>query len=277
MAEAAKAPERHRGARGLRGGHRAQDGPLLGVSDPAALLRQLAGHARPPAGARPVVRHRRPDGVQRAVHGADGAARRAALPVDPLTGRTSGRRRSGSPFRKAEAGVGATPILHFFNKEVPYDKIAAVETRSVLFGNAMAPVLLRATRLLLKDGEHVRLGSVNEDNVDAALPFPEIGAKIAQRAGVAVVDAGTVRRSIEKPVLKFFGRKTPTEYQPAAHRGREGGDQLPPFPRREISRRRAWPCWWSPALPSTCSRRRARPLQDLGLRFPQAVADTEGR
>jgi hypothetical protein len=66
----------------------------------------------------------------------------------------------------------------------------------------------------LKDGEHVRLGNVNEDNVDAALPFPEIGARIAQRAGVEVVDAGTVRRSIEKPVLKFFGRKTPTETSP---------------------------------------------------------------
>ena len=113
-----------------------------------------------------------------------------------------------------QGGGGATPMLHFLNKEIAYDKIAAVETRSVLFGNAMAPVLLRATRLALKDGEHVRLGNVNEDNVDSALPFPEIGAKIAQRAGVDVVDAGTVRRSIEKPVLKFFGRKTPAEMSP---------------------------------------------------------------
>ena len=112
------------------------------------------------------------------------------------------------------AGAGATPLLHFFNKEIPYDKIAAVETREVLFGNAMAPVLLRSTRLALKNGEHVRLGSVNEDNIDAALPFPEIGAKIAQRAGVQVVDAGTVRRSVEKPVLKFFGRKSPPEASP---------------------------------------------------------------
>jgi hypothetical protein len=29
------------------------------------------------------------------------------------------------------------------------------------------------------------------------------------------VDAGTVRRSIEKPVLKFFGRKTPAEASPS--------------------------------------------------------------
>jgi hypothetical protein len=108
----------------------------------------------------------------------------------------------------------ATPVLHFLDKTIPYAAIAAVETRSVLFGNAMAPVLLRATRLALKNGEHVRLGNVNEDNVDAALPFPEIGAKIAARAGVQVVDAGTVRRSIERPVLKVFGRKTPPEASP---------------------------------------------------------------
>lgn len=110
--------------------------------------------------------------------------------------------------------AGATPMIHFLNKEIAYDRIAAVETRSVLFGNAMAPVLLRATRLALKNGEHVRLGNVNEDNVDAALPFPEIGAKVAQRAGVDVIDAGTVRRSIDRPVLKFFGRKTPAEASP---------------------------------------------------------------
>jgi hypothetical protein len=108
----------------------------------------------------------------------------------------------------------ATPVLHFVDKTIPYDAIAAVETRSVLFGNAIAPVLLRATRLALKNGEHVRLGNVNEDNVDAALPFPEIGARIAARAGVQVVDAGTVRRSLDKPVLRFFGRKTAPEASP---------------------------------------------------------------
>ncbi len=111
-------------------------------------------------------------------------------------------------------GGSATPVLHFIDKTIPYDAIAAVETRNVLFGNAMAPVLLRATRLALKNGEHVRLGNVNEDNVDAALPFPEIGARIAERAGVQVVDAGTVRRSIDRPVLKFLGRKTPPEASP---------------------------------------------------------------
>jgi len=111
-------------------------------------------------------------------------------------------------------GSGATPMLRFVSRDIPYDQIEAVETRCVLFGNALAPVLLRATRLRTKDGSHVRLGNVNEDNVDAALPFPEIGRRIAERAGCQVVDGGTVRRSIERRVMGFIGRKTPIEASP---------------------------------------------------------------
>jgi hypothetical protein len=111
-------------------------------------------------------------------------------------------------------GSGATPMLRFVDREVPYDQIEAVETRSVLFGNVLAPVLLRATRLKTKDGTYVRLGNVNEDNVDAALPFPEIGRKIAERAGVSVIDGGTVRRSVERRVLGLIGRKTTIEASP---------------------------------------------------------------
>jgi hypothetical protein len=111
-------------------------------------------------------------------------------------------------------GSGATPMLRFVNRDIPYGEIDAVETRRVLFGKTMAPVLLRATRLRLKDGSTVRLGNVNEDNVDAALPFPEIGARIAERAGVQVADAGTVRRSIERRVLGLFRRKTAIEASP---------------------------------------------------------------
>ena len=112
-------------------------------------------------------------------------------------------------------GSGATPMLRFVNREIPYDQIGAVETRCVLFGNAFAPVLLRATRVLTKDGQHVRLGNVNEDNVDQALPFPEIGHKLAQRAGCEVADGGMVRRSIERRVLGFLGRKTAIEESPS--------------------------------------------------------------
>jgi len=112
-------------------------------------------------------------------------------------------------------GSGALPMLRFIDREIPYDQIQAIETRCVLFGNVMAPVLLRATRLLTSRGEHVRLGTVNEDNVDQALPFPEIGHKIAERAGVNIHDGGTVRRSIERRILGLFARKTAPENSPA--------------------------------------------------------------
>ena len=113
------------------------------------------------------------------------------------------------------AGSGATPMLRFISREIPYDQIQAVETRCVLFGNRWAPVLLRATRLVTRDGHHVRLGNVSEDNVDRHLPFPEIGARIAKRAGVSVLDGGMVRRSIERRIMGFFGRKTAIEESPA--------------------------------------------------------------
>lgn len=112
-------------------------------------------------------------------------------------------------------GSGATPMLRFVSTEIPYDQIDRIETRCVLFGRTWAPVLLRATRIVTKDGRNVRLGNVNEDNVDSALPFPEIAAKIAERAGVRIVDGGLVRRSIQGRVLGFIGRKTPVEESPA--------------------------------------------------------------
>jgi hypothetical protein len=105
-------------------------------------------------------------------------------------------------------------MLRFVNTEIPYDQIDRVETRCVLFGRTFAPVLLRATRIVTKDGRHVRLGNVNEDNIDQALPFPEIGAKIAERAGAPIVDGGMVRRSIERRVMGFIGRKTALENSP---------------------------------------------------------------
>jgi len=116
-------------------------------------------------------------------------------------------------------GSGVIPMLRFVDREVPYEEIEAVETRCVLFGNVMAPVLLRATRLLTRDGEHIRLGTVNEDNVEQALPFPEIGSKIAERAGVNILDGGTVRRSIERRVLGFINRKTAPENSPSLTEG----------------------------------------------------------
>ena len=38
--------------------------------------------------------------------------------------------------------------------------------------------------------------------------------EVSLQSGVQVVDAGTVRRSLDKPVLRFFGRKTAPEASP---------------------------------------------------------------
>ena len=45
-------------------------------------------------------------------------------------------------------------------------------------------------------------------------PSPRSAPSIAERAGVKVVDGGTVRRSIERRVLGLIGRKTAIEESP---------------------------------------------------------------
>ena len=164
-------------------------------------------------------------------------------------------------------------MLRFVNTEIPYDQIDRVETRCVLFGRTFAPVLLRATRIVTKDGRHVRLGNVNEDNIDQALPFPEIGAKIAERAGARIVDGGMVRRSIERRVMGFIGRKTALENSPRHHRGRDGRDQRPPQPRHALSgdrhgragggRHRHGRVHGAEDL--VCHRRHVRPIQEVAI------------
>lgn len=99
------------------------------------------------------------------------------------------------------SGRGPTPKLMYRTHEVPYADIAAIETRRELYGGALAPVLLKGSRLLLKDGTAIPLGYVSEANVDPAFPFNEIAERIAARAGLNVTDQGTVRRSVQKKML----------------------------------------------------------------------------
>lgn len=98
-------------------------------------------------------------------------------------------------------GRGPTPKLMYRTHEVPYADIAAIETRRELYGGALAPVLLKGSRLMLKDGTAIPLGYVSEANVDPAFPFNEIAERIAARAGLNVTDQGTVRRSMQKKML----------------------------------------------------------------------------
>lgn len=110
------------------------------------------------------------------------------------------------------SGRGPTPMLRYKSYVIPYKDIASVESRREIYGGSLAPVLLRGSRLVLKDGTNVQLGYVSEANVDPALPYPEIAAKIAERAGISLSDQGSVFRSLHN---KFFGIKSAPHTGPA--------------------------------------------------------------
>lgn len=101
---------------------------------------------------------------------------------------------------------GTMPMLAYARHNIPYSNIAAVETRREIYGGRIAPVLLRGTRLVTKDGLKIPLGHVSDANSDPVFPIPEIASEIAARAGVAVVDSGNVRRSVRR---KWLGLKSP--------------------------------------------------------------------
>jgi hypothetical protein len=99
------------------------------------------------------------------------------------------------------AGRGPTPMLRYATHEIPYDQIKAVETRREIYGGAIAPVLLQGARIITKDDRAIRLGYVNESNVDPCLPYPVIARQIAERAGVVLNDRGSVWRSYRRKLL----------------------------------------------------------------------------
>lgn len=100
-------------------------------------------------------------------------------------------------------GRGPTPFWRYRSHAIPFDQIRLVETRREIYGNRFAPVLLKGTRVITKEGEKIPLGYVNEHNVDPTFPYPEIGAEVARRAGIEVIDRGTVQRSVRKKVMRL--------------------------------------------------------------------------
>ncbi len=97
---------------------------------------------------------------------------------------------------------GLMSLFSYKTFDIPYDDISAVEVRREIYGGSLAPVIMKGARVCLKDGGNVKLGYINERNVDPAFPFTEIGERIAARANVPIVDVGDVRRSAFK---KTFG------------------------------------------------------------------------
>ncbi len=87
---------------------------------------------------------------------------------------------------------GPSPDVRYIKDTVELKDIEAVETRGEIYQAVNVPVMMRATVLKLKDGRQHLLGYVNENSPDPALPYPEIGRVIADRAGVPFVDKGRV-------------------------------------------------------------------------------------
>lgn len=100
------------------------------------------------------------------------------------------------------SGRGPTPMLRYRTHQFDYDDVQSVETRREVYGGSIAPVLMKGARLTKKDGEIIKLGYVNEANVDPTFPYPVIAQHIADRARLPLIDRGSVRRSAR---AKFLG------------------------------------------------------------------------
>ncbi|MCL4768287.1 MAG: hypothetical protein KJZ80_18865 [Hyphomicrobiaceae bacterium] len=92
----------------------------------------------------------------------------------------------------------AMPKLFYRKQEIPFSSIDTVESRREVYGGTLAPVMLRGARIVTKTGDKIPLGYVSEANIDPMLPVPEIASEIAKRAGLELVDRGTVRREVGK-------------------------------------------------------------------------------
>lgn len=99
------------------------------------------------------------------------------------------------------SGRGPQPMLRYQSHEIPYKDIDFIEMRREIYGGMWAPMMLKGARIVTKSGDKIRLGYVNEANVDPAFPYVEIAERIANRAGVEIVDGGNVRRSASKKML----------------------------------------------------------------------------
>lgn len=87
---------------------------------------------------------------------------------------------------------GPMPLFPYTEVEIPYDQIAAVETRGEIYRYLVMPTLMRSVSILRKDGERFTLGYIREATTDPAVPFNEVAQRIADRAGVTVRRRGVV-------------------------------------------------------------------------------------
>jgi hypothetical protein len=87
---------------------------------------------------------------------------------------------------------GPMPLFPYTEAVIPYDQIAAVETRGEIYRYLLLPTLMRSVSILRKDGQRFTLGYIRESTTDPAVPFNEVAERIAERAGVSVNKRGVV-------------------------------------------------------------------------------------
>ncbi len=114
---------------------------------------------------------------------------------------------------------GLTPLLRYTTREIAYADIASVEERCEVYGGRLAPVFMRGVRLVLKNGERVPLGYVNDANVDPTFPFPEISEEKKKEIEEAAEEVLCVRAEhSEKTLAEMYDPdKMPADLRAAHH------------------------------------------------------------
>ena len=86
---------------------------------------------------------------------------------------------------------GPIPLPAFDRADLPYDAIAAVETREEFYSVFGVPSRQTAYSILTKDGRRIVLGFTNVYAISNS-PYAEAAQRIAARAGLTVTDRGGV-------------------------------------------------------------------------------------
>lgn len=105
-------------------------------------------------------------------------------------------------FTLPDRGGGVVPLFFYQSRAIPYSEIKAIESRREVYGNMVAPMMMRTVVMVLNTGERILLGYANEADDDPRFPFPLIGRQIAERADVPYIDKGNVLRRLHR---KMFG------------------------------------------------------------------------
>lgn len=111
------------------------------------------------------------------------------------------------------SGRGLMSMLRYETNEIAYADIEAVEMRREVYGGALAPTMMKGARIVGKGDRIIRLGYVNEANEDPAFPYVEIAERIANRAGVPLVDGGSVRRSARRKMMGLRSQGPPDQHE----------------------------------------------------------------